>query len=355
MNNKAIWLIVAWCMASIGNALGGVVASPAVRGELAECVKYDAAEKTIHNACPDYINVGIYSVDGEASGLETMSPNHKVEISYYENKRGLGNFYFQTHCCDGDAFENWDGDPTCRRSFAQIQKAVESASQDQPPPLKTTSVGRSRRQAEKATVVSIINVPISTYLEVTQDNQTRWLTASPMAAEKGDVIQFYSIRTMTDFYSKALNRTFPSITLVNQVGIVSDNDQPPHLKTTTVGRSQQQAENSTTTSKQYENLSHCLKVVHRGGSSFMHNRCTKKINYTYCALGGSKKSIFDCGHSPHELTDIGMVYGEGGWEVSPGAYEMMGVGTDKNIRLFGCEYPGSAFLTSYDPPKGVCR
>jgi len=75
-------------------------------------------------------------------------------------------------------------------------------------------------QTQKATVVSIIDIPQFTYLEVTQDNQTRWLAASTIAAKKGDVIQFDNGATMADFNSKALNRTFPSITFVNRASIV---------------------------------------------------------------------------------------------------------------------------------------
>lgn len=75
-------------------------------------------------------------------------------------------------------------------------------------------------QTEKATVVSTIDVPQFTYFEVTQNNQTRWLAASTIAAKQGDVIQFDSGSTMTDFNSKALDRTFPSITFVNRTSIV---------------------------------------------------------------------------------------------------------------------------------------
>jgi len=72
---------------------------------------------------------------------------------------------------------------------------------------------------QKATVVSAIDVPQFTYLEVKQDNQTRWLAASTIAVKKGDVIQFDNGATMKDFNSKTLNRTFPSITFVNRVAI----------------------------------------------------------------------------------------------------------------------------------------
>jgi hypothetical protein len=72
---------------------------------------------------------------------------------------------------------------------------------------------------QKATVISAIDVPQFTYLEVKQDNQTRWLAASTITVKKGDIIQFDNGATMENFSSKTLNRTFPSITFVNRVAV----------------------------------------------------------------------------------------------------------------------------------------
>ena len=71
----------------------------------------------------------------------------------------------------------------------------------------------------KATVVSIINVPQFTYIEIGEGKQTEWLATGTVAVKKGDVIQFEGGSTMTNFKSKVLNRTFPIITLVNQVTV----------------------------------------------------------------------------------------------------------------------------------------
>lgn len=75
-------------------------------------------------------------------------------------------------------------------------------------------------QSQKGTVVSIINVPQFTYLEVRQDSQTRWIAASTVDAKKGDAIEFDSGSTVANFNSKTLNRTFPSITFVNHVTVL---------------------------------------------------------------------------------------------------------------------------------------
>jgi hypothetical protein len=80
---------------------------------------------------------------------------------------------------------------------------------------------------QKAQVLSTINVAPYTYLEVTQDNKTRWLatTATTAAtAKKGDTIQFDDGTLMTNFSSKVLNRTFPSISLVGRLIVANGKD-----------------------------------------------------------------------------------------------------------------------------------
>lgn len=74
-------------------------------------------------------------------------------------------------------------------------------------------------QTQQATVISSIDIPQFTYLEVKQDGKTRWIAAATLAAKKGDIIDFDEGSTMSNFTSKALNRTFPSITFVNNASV----------------------------------------------------------------------------------------------------------------------------------------
>ena len=88
-------------------------------------------------------------------------------------------------------------------------------------PAGAMSPSSGAELTQKATVISSQDVPQFTYLEVKQGDQTRWLAASTIAVKKGDVIQFDNGSTMTNFTSKTLNRTFPSITFVNRVTVVN--------------------------------------------------------------------------------------------------------------------------------------
>ena len=71
--------------------------------------------------------------------------------------------------------------------------------------------------ANAGKVLSTINVPSYTYLEVSQDKKTLWVAASTVAVKKGDVVRFDDGMVMNNFYSKTLKRTFPSIVFVNKL------------------------------------------------------------------------------------------------------------------------------------------
>lgn len=80
-----------------------------------------------------------------------------------------------------------------------------------PPPIpKLTQEGK---------VLSVINAAGYTYVEVQLGKKTQWIAAQPVVAEKGNTILFDDGAAMADFYSKTLNRTFPSITFVSNVGV----------------------------------------------------------------------------------------------------------------------------------------
>jgi hypothetical protein len=93
------------------------------------------------------------------------------------------------------------------------------------PSVDTTKGGGAPtnvQSLQKGTVLSAIDVPQYTYLEVKQGNKTLWLAASTVKAKKGDVIRFDEGMTMTNFHSKTLNRTFPSIQFVSKVMVTNE-------------------------------------------------------------------------------------------------------------------------------------
>jgi hypothetical protein len=74
----------------------------------------------------------------------------------------------------------------------------------------------------KGKVLSTLDVPNYTYIEVSEANKTLWLAAPTAGVKKGDVIRFEDGMVMTNFHSKTLNRTFPSISFINTVAVTKE-------------------------------------------------------------------------------------------------------------------------------------
>ncbi|MFO7543567.1 MAG: hypothetical protein R6W97_12285 [Thiobacillus sp.] len=70
-------------------------------------------------------------------------------------------------------------------------------------------------------VLSTLSVPSYTYIEVSQGKKTLWLATTTRGVKKGDMVRFDEGMVMTDFYSKSLKRSFPSLLFVNS--LVVDN------------------------------------------------------------------------------------------------------------------------------------
>lgn len=70
---------------------------------------------------------------------------------------------------------------------------------------------------QKGKVISAVDANEYTYIEVAQEKNTLWLAAPTVAVKKGDAVRFEDGAVMTDFRSKLLNRTFPSIMFVSRV------------------------------------------------------------------------------------------------------------------------------------------
>ena len=77
---------------------------------------------------------------------------------------------------------------------------------------------------QKGKVISVIDVPNYTYLEVMQNMKTLWIAGPSAVVKKGDVVRFDQGMVMSNFQSKTLNRNFPSITFVGQVVVTKEKE-----------------------------------------------------------------------------------------------------------------------------------
>lgn len=70
-------------------------------------------------------------------------------------------------------------------------------------------------------VVSTISASGYSYVEVAVENGTRWIAGPATTLKAGDTIRFSDGPVMQNFTSKSLQRTFPSITFVDHVSVVT--------------------------------------------------------------------------------------------------------------------------------------
>lgn len=70
---------------------------------------------------------------------------------------------------------------------------------------------------QKGKVISSINANEYTYIEVAQGKSTLWIAAPTVAVKKDSTIRFEDGAVMTNFRSKLLNRTFPTVMFVSRV------------------------------------------------------------------------------------------------------------------------------------------
>lgn len=75
---------------------------------------------------------------------------------------------------------------------------------------------------QKGKVLSVIDVPQYTYMEVMQDKKTMWIAGPTMKVKKGDMIRFENGIPMKNFHSNTLKRDFPDISFVGQVVVTKD-------------------------------------------------------------------------------------------------------------------------------------
>ncbi|HYD95542.1 MAG TPA: hypothetical protein VEC01_09485 [Noviherbaspirillum sp.] len=75
---------------------------------------------------------------------------------------------------------------------------------------------------QKGKVVSVIDANEYTYIEVLQGKNTLWIAAPKIEVKKNSMIRFEDGAVMTNFRSKLLNRTFPSVMFVNRVVAAND-------------------------------------------------------------------------------------------------------------------------------------
>ena len=83
-------------------------------------------------------------------------------------------------------------------------------------PVKASSL------PNEGTVISTVDASEYTYIEVSNGKQSRWLAAPLSKLKPGNKIRYEDGSTMSNFYSKLLQRNFTSIMFIGQLAVVAD-------------------------------------------------------------------------------------------------------------------------------------
>lgn len=68
-------------------------------------------------------------------------------------------------------------------------------------------------------VISSVDANDFTYIELERAGTVEWIAAPKMAVKPGSTIRYEEGSVMTNFYSKLLKRTFPSVMFVGHVAV----------------------------------------------------------------------------------------------------------------------------------------
>lgn len=92
------------------------------------------------------------------------------------------------------------------------------------PPVDAAPHGAAVAESgHQGRVLSSIDAGQYTYIEVSENGKTLWIAAPAVVVRAGNTIRFEDGMVMTNFHSKLLNRTFPSVTFVGGVVVTGSN------------------------------------------------------------------------------------------------------------------------------------
>ena len=75
------------------------------------------------------------------------------------------------------------------------------------------------------TVLSILDTDMYTYIEIsgkTDKDPSVWLATTKVKVAKGDAVRYGAGNVMTNFPSKSLNKTFPTLIMIDKVLVVKE-------------------------------------------------------------------------------------------------------------------------------------
>ena len=95
------------------------------------------------------------------------------------------------------------------------------------------AVSDAELTGNKGQVLSVIQVPGYSYVEVRNNGRNLWLAGNPVEVAEGDIISWSDAAMMRNFQSKTLNRTFEELLFVGAIHTGDDGAAQPMVAMST--------------------------------------------------------------------------------------------------------------------------
>lgn len=95
--------------------------------------------------------------------------------------------------------------------------ALAACGSESPSGANDAAVADADLTGNKGQVLSVIQVPGYTYVEVRNNGRNLWLAGNPVEIEEGEIISWSDAAMMRNFQSKTLDRTFDELMFVSAI------------------------------------------------------------------------------------------------------------------------------------------
>ena len=170
-------------------------------------------------------------------------------------------------------------------------------------PLSAPPASDSKSGVHNAVVNEVLQAGGYTYLKVIEKRKETWLAVPGMKAMKGDKLSYSGGMEMTDFVSKELNRTFPSVLFLEGVNMgstagesnpMASRQSPGAIKTEKINISIAPVEGCITIAKLLEDkATYSDKIVKVTGKVTKFNPAIMGKNWIHLQDGTDYKGEFD--------------------------------------------------------------
>jgi hypothetical protein len=170
-------------------------------------------------------------------------------------------------------------------------------------PLSAPAAAEAKQGIHKVVVNEVIQAGGYTYLNVSEKRKKTWIAVPATQAVKGDQFYYSGGLEMTDFFSKELNRTFPSVLFLEGISkepttggitVMNQTTSPGRVVTEKINITIEPGEGCITIAKLIaEKAAYSEKTVRIKGKIVKFNQAIMDKNWVHLQDGSEFNGVFD--------------------------------------------------------------